>query len=267
MKYNNIDNINILSILMKLTYYGILFIFANLFQSICLHIATKKYLDNNNHIQLIDIVNIEYNIPIIYLDSIALFSLSLFIISYLISQYYNKDTYCIFIKTILIASILAIIKGIIDLVTIIPDSAGYNKCISRLGNDTINFLTNLDFDNNLINSLIKLLKVEIFGLKNFHHMRYCSDMILSGHTFYVVLYNIASYDIICKYVNNIICIIIKILLTIIIIIEITLILISNFHYTIDVLLALIMVILLYNCKYIDYITKIDNYDKYEYLNV
>jgi hypothetical protein len=113
MKYNNIDNINILSILMKLTYYGILFIFANLFQSICLNIATKKYLDNNNHIQLIDIVNIEYNIPIIYLDSIALFSLSLFIISYLISQYYNKDTYCIFIKTILIASILAIIKSII----------------------------------------------------------------------------------------------------------------------------------------------------------
>jgi len=98
-------------------------------------------------------------------------------------------------------------------------------------------------------------------------MRYCSDMMLSGHTFYVVLYNIASYDIISRYINNIICIIIKLLLIIIVIIEIILILISKFHYTIDVLLALIMVILLYNFKYIDYIIKIDNYDKYEYLNV
>jgi hypothetical protein len=249
---------------MKLIFYGILFIFANLFQSICLHIATKKYLDSNNHTQLIDIVNIEYNIPIIYLDLIAIFTLLLFIISYLFVYYFDKNIYYILIKTIILASTLAIMKGIFDLVTIIPDSSGYEKCISRLGNDTIYFLINLNFNNDFLNSLIKILKVEIMGLNN-KHMRYCADMMLSGHTFYVVLYNIATYDIITKYIKNvIICFIIKMILISIIIIEIILILISKFHYTSDVLLSLVIVILLYNFTYINKIN--NNYENYEYID-
>jgi hypothetical protein len=247
---------------MKLILTGLLFICANLFESICLHITTKKYLNSYNYTQLIDIIFIQYNINILYLDLIAIFSFLLFIISYLITYYYNKNTYYIFTKTITIAIILSILKGIFNIVTIIPDSGGYDKCISRLGNDTVNFLINLDFNNNLFNSLIKLLKVEILGLNN-KHMRYCSDMILSGHTYYVVLYNIASYDIICKNIHNIIiCNIIKIILISIVIIEIILILISKFHYTVDVLFSLVIVILLYNYNYINKIN--NNYD-YEYI--
>jgi len=232
---------------MKYILYILLYIFSSLFQSVCLHIATKKYLDSNIHITLIDLINDQYFISYQILDILSLLPLIIFIIINIIAYIYNQDISNIFNKTLLIASILGISKGIFDMVTIIPDSSGYDRCLVRLGLTTKKFLDNLDFNNKLFISVKNLLIAEIFGL-NGKRMRYCSDMILSGHTFYVVLFNISSYNILSKIINNIFLNIIKIILISITLFDISCILISKFHYTIDVLISIFMVIILYDSR-------------------
>jgi len=266
---------NLNGITMHQIYYYIrpIFIFGLCFsyQSICLHLATRQYLlymKNNSKWELVDIVedslvsllkSNHIDIPIQILDLIGIIPMISNCLLISIAIYYKYDVLSVLNKTFLIGSILAVIKGTLDIVTILPDSNGYEHCKVRLGPDTITFLTNLNFDTKFFKSFYDLLITEIFGINNDHqHMRYCSDMLLSGHTYFVVLFSIASYKmitIINPDLNQSSRRLIQVIILIYIGLEVLLILISKFHYTVDILIAIVLVLLLWDSSLVNNISQ------------
>jgi hypothetical protein len=192
------------------------------------------------------------------LDGLGCFSIFLFVFLIIVSIFVDKhnDYYKIYTKTFLVGSLMAIFKGILDSVTIIPDSIGWNECKKRISNNDIIFLKNLNFSSDFSESVIKLLYVEIFGI-NGHHIRYCGDMMLSGHTYFVVLFNLGNYKILNTLIPNVTQtqkIIIITIIVMIIIFEFIIIELKKFHYTVDIILAIIIVLLTWNCKCISFIS-------------
>lgn len=262
-----------------------LFIFFICFsiQSFCLHIATKEYIDYMNNIkelfnqtkidtniekqitkgQLYDVFGYligkytngsNFNIPIIILDLLGVFPLVVFSSLIVIMVYFDYDVIGIYNKTFIIASIMAVSKGVIDMITIIPDSNGWNTCKKRLGDQPIHYLNSIDFSNHFFISLFNMVRFEIFGL-NHHRIRYCADMLISGHTYFVVLFSIASYKIVSSVINknSYHIILMKIAVMVFIIVEMIGISLERFHYTIDIAIAIMLVILLWDSNTIELI--------------
>lgn len=253
------------------------------FQSFCLHIATKEYIDYminirelfnqtkiDNNIekqitegQLYDVFGYlvgkytngsNINIPLIILDLLGIFSLFIFSSLIIIMIYFDYDVIGIYNKTFIIASIMATSKGIIDMITIIPDSNGWDVCQKRLGDHPIKYLNSIDFSNHFFMSLFHMIKFEIFGLDH-HRIRYCADMMISGHTYFVVLFLIASYKIVSIVIDkrSYQMILIKLVVMMFIIVEIITISLERFHYTVDIVMAIMLVILLWDSKTVDMI--------------
>ena len=264
-------------------YHGIpivLFACGFTLQSICLHITTKLYIDdfweqsqlNNtyNEGRLIDIIGsnikISYVVPIILLDYIGFMPFFVFVCLTIISESSNKKNMNVYLKTMMIATILAIFKGILDVATIIPDSSGINMCKSRLTVEIYNYIKSLDFKNNFFRTLKEIIKMEIIKI-NGKKVRYCSDMLLSGHIYFVVLFCLGNYKMIIRSCDNLKGLrlwITKISLILYVIIAICLIEINKFHYTVDILLSIIFTILLWQNAFIDNIAS--KYGKQYYEN-
>jgi len=223
-------------------------------------------MKNNSKWELVDIVedslvsllkSNHIDIPIRILDLIGIIPMISYCLLISIAIYYKYNVLIIYNKTFLIGSILAVLKGTLDIVTILPDSNGYKHCKTRLGSSTIVFLTNLNFDTNFSKSFYELLITEIFGINN-QHMRYCSDMLLSGHTYFVVLFSIASYKIVTVInpdLSQSFRRLIQIIILIYIGLEVLLILISKFHYTVDILIAIVLVVLLWDSSLVNNISQ------------
>jgi hypothetical protein len=228
-------------------------------------------MNNNSKWELLDIVedslisllkSKHIDIPIKILDLIGIIPMILYLLTNIFAIYYKCNILNVLNKTFLIGSILATLKGTLDVVTILPDSNGYKHCKARLGPDTVSFLTNLNFDTIFLKSLYDLLITEIFGI-NHKHMRYCSDMLLSGHTYFIVLFSIASYKmitIINPNLNQFYKRLIQIIICSYIVLEVLLILISKFHYTIDVMIAIILVLLLWDSSLVEDLSHINDFE-------
>lgn len=260
-----------------------LFIFFICFsiQSFCLHIATKEYIDYMSNIkelfnqtkidtniekqitkgQLYDVFGYligkytngsNFNIPLIILDLLGVFPLVIFSSLIIVIVYFDYDVIGIYNKTFIIASIMAVSKGVIDMITIIPDSNGWNTCKKRLGDQPINYLNSIDFSNHFFISLFNMIRFEIFGLDH-HRIRYCADMLISGHTYFVVLFSIASYKIASMIVDkrSYHIILMKIAVLTFIIVEMIAISLERFHYTIDIVIAIMLVLLLWDSNTIE----------------
>eukprot|EP00397_Hematodinium_sp_SG-2012_P007981 GEMP01008032.1.p1 GENE.GEMP01008032.1~~GEMP01008032.1.p1 ORF type:complete len:906 (+),score=102.71 GEMP01008032.1:163-2880(+) len=98
------------------------------------------------------------------------------------------------------ACCLALGKGIMAFSTVIPDSIGWSNCKERLGSDGI-FLYDhgFTFRKRFWNSLAKLMTVELFGKWNsdadsYVHYRFCADMMYSGHTYILSLFCLGIYE-------------------------------------------------------------------------
>lgn len=254
------------SFLTKSIYWiSIISVFSSFFffQSICLHIATKKYigyveeLNFNTEYQLYDIIGssitTKFDIPLYILDFLGCFPVLLYFGITLYGVSKNYDCIDIFNKTLIIASILAFLKGLLDVVTIVPDSNGWSVCKKRLNDDSIQFIKELDFSDNFLVSVEKLLQVEIFGLNN-KRVRYCADMILSGHTYFALLFSLASYTSIilfCKDMSLFTKYLYKVIFVLFILTEITVVELQKFHYTVDIMIAIILVFLLWNSIFVE----------------
>jgi hypothetical protein len=200
----------------------------------------------------------QININIHLIDFIGSIPLIIYGLTNIVCLFKGLECVSILNKTFIIGSLLAVFKGIFDLVTIIPDSNGYANCKNRLGPDSIHFLNELNFKNNLIKSLNRLLWVEIVGI-NHTRMRYCSDMLLSGHTYFVVLFSLGSYNnlnIIFPNLNQLTRVCMKYIIILFVIVELMIILVSKFHYTVDVLLAIILTLSLWDSKIVNRIAYI-----------
>jgi hypothetical protein len=155
----------------------ILFFFSFGFQSFMLHLATHFYIvymenekgDNERQReggQLLDVVGnlvAKYlsgnkdtsnegavfegvvNIPTKLLDASAAIPLFFCVVAYGLAMMKKTFNIGLWNKTYIVASLMAIMKGVFDVVTILPDSTGWENCTNRLTKEGLASLRNLDF--------------------------------------------------------------------------------------------------------------------------
>jgi len=161
-------------------------------------------------------------------------------------------------KCCLCGSLLALGKGFCAIATVVPDSTGWEGCKERLGVSGVLWFQderNMQFENNIITSLWDLLNLEIIGVISrsgkMRHLRYCADMVYSGHTYFCVLFALGVYDSLRKNTlergrkNFALLFIVGLLLMIVCLCDVIFILLNRFHYTLDVCMAVLLCYLYY----------------------
>lgn len=158
-------------------------------------------------------------------------------------------------KTLLCHGMLSIIKGFFSFLTVIPDSIGWKQCRLRLGDANLASIRGLpDPETDGAFSLIfAIMGMETESLVVQHKMvRFCADMLYSGHTFVTCLYGLALVELYrkCSYErkdSDLTRLAVVLGLSAFVIleqsIEMYMVLSNRFHYTIDVVLAFMMVLL------------------------
>merc|ERR1719374_242530 len=171
-------------------------------------------------------------------------------------------------KVLLCHALLAFCKGVIDVTTVEPDSSGWVNCQHRLGGAKVI----ADFKKLLPNPfvdgyawfLFKVVQFEMFGFHMNHitsGVRYCSDMMLSGHTFVTCLYALGNCELLHRIRQNpprnvrvkdfiekwglVLYIVFVGFIICEQLLEISLVLSDRFHYTADVVVAIIATLALY----------------------
>jgi len=117
---------------------------------------------------------------------------------------------------------------------------------------------NLQFENGILASLKDLMYLEIFGAikadGTSRHLRFCADMVYSGHTYFATLFSLGVYDMLRKSTIESgrsgrkgiwLLGMVSVLLTGVVLADVILMLMNRFHYTIDVFLAILIVYLYY----------------------
>jgi len=163
-------------------------------------------------------------------------------------------------KVVTANAMLALGKGVIGIATIVPDSSGWAVCKERLGNESIAFLRQEipnPFVDGFSSTAWALFQVELRGP---HHdrlgsgMRFCADMMYSGHTYFTCLYAIGLLELTRRrlVIRNVSATKRTVVLAFVVVVcvaqqavEISLVIMSRFHYTMDVLLAVIITLLWY----------------------
>jgi hypothetical protein len=190
------------------------------------------------------------NIPLMLLDASGAIPMLLCFGSYVITTWKGDCHIGLWCKTFLIASIMATIKGVFDLVTILPDSSGWENCKNRLGPDGIEaFKTMFDFSGNFFAALLNMLVVEVVGFKG-GRLRYCADMMVSGHTYFAALFSLSTFKML-KYSTQEesrrwIRYLIGVVLIACLVVEVVLVALSKFHYTVDMLASIVLVVILWD---------------------
>jgi len=167
----------------------------------------------------------------------------------------------IWVKVFVSLGLLFLLKGTLDSATVLPDSGGWEKCKERLSNngrddgviDTFVGLQNATDGERLL----ALIRMDLSWFQG-SPVRYCSDMLLSGHTFCMLLPLLACCDLFRKLTRYYASkgtlsheharAIEMFMYAVAIVLAGTegfLIVSSRFHYTVDVMLAVVATLLLY----------------------
>eukprot|EP00746_Dinoflagellata_sp_MGD_P144172 gnl/MRDRNA2_/MRDRNA2_76920_c0_seq1.p1 gnl/MRDRNA2_/MRDRNA2_76920_c0~~gnl/MRDRNA2_/MRDRNA2_76920_c0_seq1.p1 ORF type:complete len:469 (-),score=78.61 gnl/MRDRNA2_/MRDRNA2_76920_c0_seq1:98-1504(-) len=170
--------------------------------------------------------------------------------SYVITTWMGDCHIGLWCKTFIIASFMAVTKGVFDLVTILPDSSGWENCKNRLGPDGIEaFKTMFNFSGDFIAALLNMLVVEVVGWKG-GRLRYCADMMVSGHTYFAALFSLSTFKMLKystqKKSRRWIRYVVGIILLACLIVEVILVALSKFHYTVDMLASIVLVVILWD---------------------
>lgn len=270
----------------------VLFFLSFGFQSFMLHLATHfyiMYMDNEqgdnerqeNGGQLLDVVgnfvakylaengdstgegavyagNIQ--VPTILLDATAAIPLLFCVVAYCLAMWKKTFNIGLWNRTFLVASAMAILKGIFDVVTILPDSTGWQNCTERLQEEGLRSLRDLNFLSDFWGSLFTQLLHEVRGGggKNGGRVRYCADMMVSGHTYFACLFSMSAYKQIAynteifpsrvnKYIRNTV----LYFCFLCVMLEMLLVAAARFHYTVDMLASVVLVFLLFDSRYLE----------------
>lgn len=162
------------------------------------------------------------------------------------------NTLQLWTKVMLCAGFLFIIKGIVGAVTTVPDSSGWNVCKDRLKPEGLRWM---EQEHTFWSMLILDFRWNVLWHR--HPLRYCADMMYSGHTFTVTLFALGLYELIriarppqqyqrLAVVEKMICLTMLVILSVgEQLIEISIVEETRFHYTSDVVTALVMTFLFY----------------------
>uniref|UniRef100_A0A7S1M2W0 Sphingomyelin synthase-like domain-containing protein n=1 Tax=Alexandrium catenella TaxID=2925 RepID=A0A7S1M2W0_ALECA len=253
-------------------------------QSVCLHYATYSYVhkyaldskhppDKNEYATLADPIEDflgKSTINIHILDSVAaVFPCAFFSLSVGLAWWdrmsrslksrkslYLRDMRAnvlpLWTKVMLCAGFLFILKGIIGAVTTVPDSSGWEVCKARLTPVGVVWMKE-------DHSFLSMLVLDFWWNVVYHHpLRYCSDMMYSGHTFTVTLFALGLYELVRivrptrnkkKAVADVQKVWLMLLLSVFTVgeqgVEIYFVEKTHFHYTSDIVVALLITFLLY----------------------
>ncbi|CAK9014950.1 Uncharacterized protein SCF082_LOCUS12545 [Durusdinium trenchii] len=200
------------------------------------------------------------DVPLKALDAVAL----VFPFLWFCAVLYLQDVQA-WTKVLLCHSVLAVGKGIFGATTIIPDSIGWANCKKRLGPAGLAYFQNEVPDptqHGLWTMCMAILGVELRGPSQDRigsGMRFCADMIYSGHTYFTILYILALCDLLRRALGDPStrlyvetkwkrkAILVSVYLACIAQqgIEIFLVMSNRFHYTTDVVLAVLLTFLWY----------------------
>jgi len=154
---------------------------------------------------------------------------------------------------------MGVLKGIFDAVTIMPDSIGWDACMARLGEGGMEKIgEGIHFGDGFWSGMLQTAIAEATGDKG-KRVRYCADMMISGHTYFVVIFAYSAYKQIeynakvfpsnrtarlaRQFSGSI--------LSACVLLEVLLVAASRFHYTVDMLAAIILVILLFDSMHVE----------------
>eukprot|EP00913_Durusdinium_trenchii_P029428 g27586.t1 len=219
------------------------------------------------------------DVPLKALDAVAL----VFPFLWFCAVLYLQDVQA-WTKVLLCHSVLAVGKGIFGATTIIPDSIGWANCKKRLGPAGLAYFQNEarakrrqrwgstgraaetqvpdPTQHGLWTMCMAILGVELRGPSQDRigsGMRFCADMIYSGHTYFTILYILALCDLLRRALGDPStrlyvetkwkrkAILVSVYLACIAQqgIEIFLVMSNRFHYTTDVVLAVLLTFLWY----------------------
>eukprot|EP00440_Ansanella_granifera_P027606 gb/GFBE01029992.1/.p1 GENE.gb/GFBE01029992.1/~~gb/GFBE01029992.1/.p1 ORF type:complete len:547 (+),score=88.02 gb/GFBE01029992.1/:1-1641(+) len=257
----------------------VLFFFCFAFQSFMLHVSTSlyvRYMDlgpperKDSGGQLFDIVShllAKYfvvshgdwdeqgavlegriHVPMAILDISGIIPLVLMMAAYAQSAYQGKFNIGLWVKTFLVASCMAVMKGIFDVATTLPDSIGWRECTHRLGDAGLEQMRSYqDVFDDLAQNFVEAITNEIAGDGSGHRIRYCADMMISGHTYFAALFALSAYkqfDTLdwSKMVRRLVFGV----LSACVVIEMVLVAAARFHYTVDMLASIVLVLLLWD---------------------
>jgi len=190
------------------------------------------------------------------LDAISSSSLLLFVMGAMLLRELRLWTKLFFSN-----AILFILKGTWDWMTVLPDSIGYHECERRLNGDPakgpvvpvmaymkrLGMLEGREY-------VSALLELELHGVDGKWPVRYCSDMLLSGHTFAVLLYSLAVADLVRRatvllpegsFYRHVFRYLIGFWVALSTIADMYYIVLKHFHYTVDVVMSVVITFLLY----------------------
>lgn len=234
-------------------------------QSVLLHIATMKYISEGQGAKqhpLQDMGHIilgQKDISMTVLDAISGGAGVVFVLG----TAWLRDLR-LWSKVFLIASLLFVFKGLLDCVTILPDSIGWEQCMKRFDKnnegqkmpEAAQQMKDLYNGKAGVSFLVGLMTMELRGFwvgeRRLWPVRYCADMISSGHTFVMCLFLFASTDLVRRvalltrgHFRTVVVRILNLFTLCCVSADLYLIVINHFHYTVDVVLAVLLTVLLY----------------------
>jgi len=176
------------------------------------------------------------------------------------------DDLMLWTKTILCNCFLLVLKGLFGFITIIPDSIGWDQCKVRLKPEGIALMKSI------IGSPQQGFWTVFFATAKFEvesrlppnkGVRFCADMMPSGHTFFTCLYALALIELIRRHVRGIkklgqwfspsygqylfwvVLVFVMLVAVIEQSVEVYFVLLNRFHYMMDVVMAIILTLLFY----------------------
>ncbi|CAK0821297.1 unnamed protein product [Prorocentrum cordatum] len=162
----------------------------------------------------------------------------------------------IWTKVMTCAMFLFMCKGTLGAITVVPDSSGWDVCENRLKAVGTEWMRQE-------HSFADMLSIDVIWVSEHHTpLRYCADMMFSGHTFVVTLFALGTYDLMRAFrletlgrrfknpttkarVKMLSLSIFACLILFEQIVEIAYVERSHFHYSMDILMAVILTFLIY----------------------
>mmetsp|Transcript_98084 Transcript_98084/g.204600 ORF Transcript_98084/g.204600 Transcript_98084/m.204600 type:complete len:590 (-) Transcript_98084:170-1939(-) len=183
-------------------------------------------------------------VDIAMLDKIAAF----FPMGFVVSAYF-MDELSVWTKIMICNSFLAIGKGLFGFMTTVPDSKGWGECQNRLGETGMEWMKHT-------RNFTEFLSMEFFGIPNengtYVHLRWCADMMYSGHTYFTTLYALGAYELTYLFTKEFkkgprsLCLGAVALIALAEqCVEIFFVLRNRFHYSMDVAMAVLLTFLFY----------------------
>jgi len=218
-----------------------------------LHQATLLYvLNHDREVVLPDVGHDllgEKKVPMSALDMISVSAMAVFTVGAALLR--DLRLWC---KVFLCCGFLFFLKGLCDYLTDLPDSSGWDNCAARLGPSSVEYFRGFG---NVTGFAYwsRLCELEVYGVAGKWPVRYCADMILSGHTFVMFLFLLGSADLLRKIrlvvrksfrtTMQIVEAVVNVMIIVCAFSDLYLIIVNHFHYTVDVVLAIVVTLLLY----------------------